>query len=185
MIQLNGHDLTFETYPNGETKVPRLYEYVNTLEGGGLDVTTENEVFFKWREDADLVKLVFVLNYLHVHRLPIHLEIAYMPYSRMDRLEGGPEWELPWATALHAAESAINSCVNHYVTGGRITVWDPHSEATQIGLGASSVYPAKQMFLKLAKQVGFNPVLDYIVWPDEVAVKRYGPFDNGLYNAVA
>lgn len=166
MLSLNGTELEFKTYPNGEQLVPRLHPFVHA------DLTPE-KVFFRWDGDVDLVRLLFVLDYLHQHRFPIDLEIAYMPYSRMDRLEGGPEWEHPYACALSAAAGMIRDRVNNYVRAGSITVWDPHSQATLDALGATPIYPAIEMFPALAKQVGFDPSVDYVVLPDKGAVQRY------------
>jgi len=185
MLQLNGHVLRFDTYPNGETKVPPLHKFVNG--DGSLE-----EVFFRWESDADLVCLCMVGDYLRRHFFPSRLEIAYMPYSRMDRLEGGPDWEKSYACAVRAVQNLIDSA---FPRSDKI-VWDPHSAATLDWDHCHAVYPNKLMFLKMAKQIDFNPVLDYIVFPDKGALERYGdalplgglyqtPAMGGFYNTVA
>src|SRR5437763_13037552 len=106
MILLNGKEVEFSTFPNGETH----------FKNAGLKVDSMNMVSFKYTNDSDLVKLMFLKNYLDHYSIRNTLIIYYMPYSRMDRSEGGSPFTLKYVANF------INS-----LKFNSIQVIEPHS----------------------------------------------------------
>lgn len=75
-----------EKFPNGEINFK--YDDLKYLVEGELWF----DVFFKWENDADLMHLYMFTKYLEqlgIKNNVSFLEIAYLPYSRMDRVEEG------------------------------------------------------------------------------------------------
>ncbi|UVD36998.1 ribose-phosphate pyrophosphokinase [Staphylococcus phage SYL] len=75
-----------EKFPNGEINFK--YDDLKYLVEGELWF----DVFFKWETDADLMHLYMCTKYLEqlgIKNNVSFLEIAYLPYSRMDRVEEG------------------------------------------------------------------------------------------------
>lgn len=163
MIRLNGQTLDFETYPNGETRVngERIIALARETEG--------NRVAFKYETDADLIKLMFVKNYLDDRGLgqQTALDIYYMPYSRMDRTEGASAFTLKYAARM------INA-----MNFARVTVVEPHSDVTPALLDRSeALYPTLELLGRVTSETGFDPAADYLFFPDAGAQKRYGRVD--------
>ena len=88
MIKLNGTELVFKTFPNGETLVDG--DAITAL------MAEQNTLAFKYENDSDLIKLMFVKQYLDSRKVHADLTIAYMPYSRMDRIEGASVFTLKY-----------------------------------------------------------------------------------------
>src|SRR5205085_11674442 len=111
MILINGQEIQFETFPNGETRINQD-SFFNALEFG---VTVQ----FHYTNDSDLIKLMFVKKYLDdiQEGHPNHLIITYMPYSRMDRSENDFPFTLKYVT--------------EFINGLRfqsVEVLEPHSD---------------------------------------------------------
>nr|WP_142340203.1 ribose-phosphate pyrophosphokinase-like domain-containing protein [Priestia megaterium] len=157
MIKVNNKKIRFEKFPNGETRFvvenfPEL-EFMNTVE-------------FKFESDEDLLKLQFVKRYIDSLRTTVsrvELVIYYMPYSRMDRSEGGSPFTLKYVTEF------INS-----LDFEKITVIEPHSDVTMALLDrAEPLYVTFDLLPTVMKEVGFDESVDYVVFPDAGASKRY------------
>lgn len=156
MIKLNGRALTLKTFPNGETLVngDELLAYM----------AADNRIVWKYREDGDLIKLMFVKSYLDARRASCSLTILYMPYSRMDRVEGTSAFTLKYAASF------INS-----LQFEAVTVIEPHSDVTLALLDRSTAeYPTLQLLERVADETGFDRGRDYLFFPDAGAQKRYG-----------
>ncbi|WP_188998112.1 ribose-phosphate pyrophosphokinase [Paenibacillus nasutitermitis] len=155
MILLNGVELEFQTFPNGETLV--------NGEAIGSNMKDFNTISFKYENDSDLIKLMFVKNVLDERSKPASLLIYYMPYSRMDRVEGLSVF------TLKVAANLINSLQFHDVT-----VIEPHSDVTLALLNRSTAtYPTIELLERVTKEVGFDREQDYLFFPDAGAQKRY------------
>src|SRR5690606_21489303 len=114
MIKVNGQDVIFKKFPNGETKI--IEDSINVLEWG------KHTVSFKYENDEDFIKLMFVKNFIDSKRsksTTVELIIYYMPYSRMDRSENGSAFTLKYITNF------INS-----LNFDRVIVVEPHSDVT-------------------------------------------------------
>jgi ribose-phosphate pyrophosphokinase len=153
MIILNGKEVEFSTFPNGETLFKK----------DGLKKQPYNMISFKYENDSDLIKLMFLKNYLDNYSIRNNLTIYYMPYSRMDRSEDGSPFTLKYVANF------INNLKFDYVE-----VIEPHSDVTCAVLDRSGARMVNyKLFDMVMEEVGFNPQEDYIVYPDAGAQKRY------------
>ena len=83
MITVNGVEIKFTTFPNGETNVDGESIILAYNSSRGITV---DKVVLKYENDSDLIKLMFVQKHLNINFC--ELVITYMPYSRQDRIEG-------------------------------------------------------------------------------------------------
>ena len=156
MIKLNGKEVEFKTFPNGETML--VHDSVVD------SCYVVNEVLFKYENDSDLIKLMFLKKYLDALSWEnIDLIITYMPYSRMDRSENSSPFTLKYVTEF------INN-----LNFQDVTVIEPHSDVTPALLNSvESLYINFELVNRVMKEVGFNPDEDYLMFPDSAAAKRY------------
>ncbi|MBW5447659.1 ribose-phosphate pyrophosphokinase [Cohnella sp. CFH 77786] len=156
MILLNGQPLEFRNFPNGETLVNG--EQILTLAG------VSNLLSLKYENDGDLIKLMFVKNFLDDHRYQASLILYYMPYSRMDRVEGSSVFTLKYTANF------INA-----MNFEEVTVVEPHSDVCMALIhGSRAKYPSVELLDQVIQETGFNPDQDYLFFPDAGAQKRYG-----------
>ncbi|MCA0756611.1 ribose-phosphate pyrophosphokinase [Paenibacillus sp. N4] len=156
MIKLNGAELSFKTFPNGET----------LMNGDELsaNVHANNSIVWRYGNDGDLIKLMFVKRYLDERRASCSLTILYMPYSRMDRVEGASAFTLKYVASF------INS-----LQFEAVKVIEPHSDVTLALLDRSTaVYPTLELLERVEAETGFDRGRDYLFFPDAGAQKRYG-----------
>lgn len=155
MIKINGTALEFKTFPNGETLVDGE-QILNHAEGSNI-------ISFKYESDGDLIKLMFVKNFLDDHNFNASLVIYYMPYSRMDRVEGSSVFTLKY----------VSNFIN---TMGfeQVTLIEPHSDVSLALVNKSRAkYPSIELLERVIQETGFNPEVDYLFFPDAGAQKRY------------
>lgn len=162
MIIVNGEKLSFKKYPNRETMVDgnhlrRLAEISQMFDGTA-------RVILKYESDEDLIHLMFVKSFLTGLDVEASLHIAYMPYSRMDRVEGDSAFTLRYVTDF------INS-----LFFSKVVVVEPHSDVTMALLDRSkSIYPSLDMLNEVMREIKFDRSSDYLFFPDQGAQKRYG-----------
>ncbi|RJX38945.1 ribose-phosphate pyrophosphokinase [Paenibacillus pinisoli] len=155
MIALNGQQLTFMSYPNGETRVDG--EQILKL------AESENRISLKYETDGDLLKLLFVKSFLDDHRCKASLLISYMPYSRMDRVEGSSVFTLKYTAHM------INA-----MNFERVTIIEPHSDvSTALIHRSEAIYPTGDLLQHVIEETGFHTEKDYLFFPDAGAQKRY------------
>jgi ribose-phosphate pyrophosphokinase len=155
MIQVNGTELKLGTFPNGETLVDGD-ELLKVMK-------QENVIIWKYENDGDLIKLMFVKQYIEQHQATAALIIAYMPYSRMDRIEGTSAFTLKYTANF------INS-----LQFSKVTVIEPHSDVTLALLDRSeALYPTIRLIDQVAEAAGLNWNHDVLFFPDAGAQKRY------------
>ena len=80
MIYLNGEKVDVKKFPNGESLI--------NSENLKIKYDDINIIKLKFENDEDITHLIFLKGHLDELRVKCSLEIAYMPYSRMDRTEG-------------------------------------------------------------------------------------------------
>ncbi|ATO48638.1 ribose-phosphate pyrophosphokinase [Brevibacillus laterosporus] len=161
MIKLNGTPLNFKVFPNGETLVDGE-QIIELLKFKSREV--EVEVTLKYENDSDLLKLLFVKSFLDSYYFTTNLTIAYMPYSRMDRVEGNSVFTLKYVANM------INGMNFEYVT-----VIEPHSDVTMALLDRSvALYPTTRLLHEVMADLNFDIEKDYLFFPDQGAQKRYG-----------
>ncbi|NIK80403.1 ribose-phosphate pyrophosphokinase [Paenibacillus castaneae] len=155
MLKLNGMELGLKSFPNGET----LVNGDEIL----MHMTDFNTIAWKYENDGDLIKLMFVKSYLDERRAKCSLTIYYMPYSRMDRVEGTSAFTLKYTANL------INS-----MNFESVIIIEPHSDVSLALIDRSiAKYPTVQLLDRVAAEVGFRLEQDYLFFPDAGAQKRY------------
>lgn len=156
MIKFNGIEVAFSRFPNGETKMD---ETSLTLLAGMKQV-----VEFKYEDDSDLIKLMFLKKYLDTSKIEVdELVIYYMPYSRMDRSENNSPFTLKYVAEF------INS-----LSFEQVTIIEPHSDVTNAVIdNVKPLYINYDLLPKVMEMTEFDQWVDYIVFPDDGASKRY------------
>lgn len=156
MIKVNGREVKFIQFPNGEIQIDR-----DSLPEKGWLIQS---ISFKYENDSDLIKLMFVKKFVETN-YDYHgtLVIYYMPYSRMDRSENGSPFTLKYVADF------INS-----LGFKRVKIIEPHSDVTPALIdNAESLYINFNLIEKVKERVSFNDEKDFLVFPDAGASKRY------------
>lgn len=148
-----------EKFPNGEIN----FKY-NDLEYL-VEKDLRFDVFFKWESDADLIHLYMFTKYIEqlgIKDKAEFLDIAYVPYSRMDRVEEGHSNMF----SLKYIAEFINS-LNYK------SVWvaEPHSPVTEKLIKNSFAVDVTIKLLSQYIEMSEKPVT--IVLPDKGAYDRY------------
>lgn len=152
MILLNKQEIITEQFPNKETKVK---DFENIIQENNL-------LEFFYREDGDLIRLMFVKSRLDEQHVGCKLLIHYMPYSRMDRKIEGDLFTLKYVCQF------INN-----LKFDKVFVIEPHSAKTGELLDNSiAIYPALEWLPQIMKDLNFTEN-DRIVFPDKGAAARY------------
>jgi len=127
---------------------------------------------FKYETDADFIQLMFIIRYIQKNFTNnIHLNIAYYPYSRMDREND---------SMLYTLET-INEFVNSLQVRS-ITINDPHSSVCYKDLKYERLninYLANDLLKDL---IDSNLLKEnfYILYPDKGAIDRYEKVNNNI-----
>ena len=163
MIKLNGTDLEFGKFPNGETNV--VMSKMGWCLGWTPSAVKPLVITLKYENDADLIHLMFVKRHLDTI-LPVSrkkLVITYMPYSRMDRVEDDSVFTLKYIAEF------ING-LNFY----EVIVVEPHSDVTPALLNnCKTTFPSVDIFNYAKAHINFDSKRDYVYFPDAGAEKRY------------
>lgn len=150
MITLNGKEVAFGKFPNGEINLPV----------GDLLLLADNEVKLVYEDDSDFLRLALVKSWLDDMNCSASLYLAYMPHSRMDRANGH------YAVGLKAACQLVNS-----LNFQKVIVREPHSRSTVDWLtGATVDNWCRDRLARVVKAGGF----DSVFFPDFGAKQRYG-----------
>lgn len=158
MITVNSKKVEFTEFPNGELN----------LNHKSIDVLANSDsatnVGFKFENNTDLIKLMFVKRYLDQLKIKTtRLSISYMPYSRMDRSENGSPFTLKYVAQF------INE-----LEFSEIEVYEPHSDVTTALLNRVKPNFINFNLINLVKRiVRFDENKDYLMFPDAGASKRY------------
>lgn len=157
MIKLNGKTVKFDTFPNGETKLIEQSIYVK-------GTYSRKTIIFKYVNDSDLLKLMFLKRYIDSISMGyLELIVYYMPYSRQDRTENNSPFTLKYATNF------INN-----LNFDKVVVIEPHSDVTPALLNnVEAKYINFDLLPRVMGSVDFDEGNDYIVFPDSGASKRY------------
>lgn len=152
MILLNKQEIITEQFPNNETKIKDFDAFVEDT----------NLIEFTYKEDGDLIRLMFVKQHLDELVSTCSLLIHYMPYSRMDRKIEGDLFTLKYTCNF------INN-----LNFDKVYVVEPHSDkTTELLNNSTAIYPALEWLPTLMKQLNFGEN-DRIVFPDKGAAARY------------
>lgn len=158
LIKVNGKEIEFTQFPNGEANMNHLSFPVASFK-------MMNEVDFKYESDEDLIKLMFVKRYLDESQgyANYKLNIYYLPYSRMDRSEDGSPFTLKY----------ISKFIND-LNFDEVVLIEPHSNVSPALIDNSySNYINFELINKVVEEIGFNIESDYLMFPDIGAQGRY------------
>lgn len=157
MIKLNGEIVIFEKFDNNEFRLMKTYSEMKN---------NTNFVEFKFDDNDDLIKLMLLKSELKCNAV---LNIVYMPYSRMDR-------EIKkQAFTLKTISNFINS-----LEFESVLIYEPHSNVCLDLIDNSSAYwETKSLFHSIEKEINFDSMRDYLMFPDKGAMDRYVPLLDG------
>jgi ribose-phosphate pyrophosphokinase len=149
MIKLNGKEVMFGRFPNGE-----LY-----LQLEGLCILEENKVVFRYRDNECFLKLGMLQHQIRTDRGATNLYIMYLPYSRMDRSNG------IYACSLKYVAKLIND-----MGFAKVTIREPHSKESLDSIMKSEAdWWVANRLEDTADEIG-GPLLYF---PDKGARDRY------------
>lgn len=159
MIKVNGKEVKFDTFPNFETLIIK--------ESLPEDINERTLIDLKYEDDRDLIKLLFVKEYINSlsgTTDETHLRMYHAPYGRMDRSENGSPFTLKYIANF------INS-----MDFESVEIVEPHSDTTlQLINNSFPNYITKHLYREVFKSVNFNLYKDYVMFPDKGASMRYG-----------
>lgn len=165
MIKLNDVVVEIKQFPNGESLLN------GDQISNALDYVDHNSVHFKYETDADLIHLMLLKRYIDesVHAsAESSLNIAYMPYSRMDRKEGNSVFTLKYVADF------INALKFDHVY-----VHESHSDVALALLNNSvAVHDSAVLLGEAMEKIDFDITKDYLFYPDAGAQKRYSKLGN-------
>lgn len=155
MIKLNGEIIEFQKYPNNEKKLNF---------SGYVLYENENTITFKYTSDEDLIELFILTKHIKSKtNCNLKLKITYMPYSRMDRVEGDSVFTLKY----------ISEFINN-LDYDSVEILEPHSNVTPALINNSiSYYIDQNTIEEVFKDLKMNIDFDYIMFPDNGATSRY------------
>jgi ribose-phosphate pyrophosphokinase len=156
MILLNSQPIKKLQFPNHETLMRDL-----------VPDPTRNIVELKFRNNQDLVHLMFVKKQLDELGVPATLFAWYMPYSRMDRKIDGDMFTLKYICQFIAG-----------LNFEQIIIVEPHSAETvklleNLGQNVRWVCPVLKWLPQVMAKIDFDLAVDAVVLPDKNAAKRY------------
>lgn len=165
MIKFNNKELTKKVFPNGESLIDG--EEIMSIHNGVVTTsyTRPNNILeLTYENDSDLMNLMFVKRFLDTRSdRDTFLRIKYMPYSRMDRVEGDSVFTLKYVCDF------INS-----LNFKHIYVHEAHSDVCLALLNnAVNIDYSVKIVEEIMKDINFNPDTDYIYYPDATAHRRY------------
>lgn len=159
MIKINDKVFTYDKFPNGEKKI--TLDFYNCIE-------CKNNIFVEWHyeNDGELIDLMFLKKHFDKYNkrnVSIILDIKYMPYSRMDRVKSADEI----FTLKYVCEFINDLNFNTVYTN------ETHSNVTDALLNASKTSTIEEYLGLVLNDLNFNKNIDYVMFPDEGACKRY------------
>lgn len=161
MLELNGEEVSFKRYPNGESMIDHDWK-LPLAQGRWWSIR------MRYEDDEDLIHLLFLNDYLKVH-FGMHRELtmSHVPYARMDRpAEGETSFSL---RSIGAFVNAMNF--------DRVFLTDPHSEVSQAVFDRSyEVSCMDALLTKVWLESSISPDTTTLVFPDAGAQKKYGRF---------
>lgn len=150
-VYINHLPVVVEKFPNNETHIKAVPSRFSM----------GNEVELHFDGDHDLFTLMFVRK--QIRDASCSLTMRYVPYSRMDRQIGGEVFSLK-----HFCDF-INWLDFSYVV-----IDEPHSDVAPALLNnVRATSSVREMLPLVEKRIGFDKDVDYLVFPDAGAQKRY------------
>lgn len=154
MILLDGNPVTVEKFPNGEIRIP-----VNDFQEKPI-----HNMSLRYRDDQDLLTMMFVKSHLDSICERCHLHIEYLPYSRMDRCNPS------FIFTLKPLCEMINRMNFEWVR-----LIEPHSDVAPALLNRCKSRTFSDALFKAVanREIVFDRMVDAVLFPDAGAQKRY------------
>lgn len=149
MIKLNGTEVEFGRFPNGEVNLPIA----------DISLRSYNEVEWMYEADEEFFLLALLKDFIDNTITKAYISIHYMPHSRMDRAN-----ESYWFS-LKTAAKMVNNMGWDYVH-----VVEPHSDVTPALLDKS--FTVNWCMANIQKVLGMTGSTS-LFFPDAGAAKRY------------
>lgn len=157
MIKLNGNHLGFTVYPNNETV---LLDIILPH----IDYDDHNVITMNYLSDLDLTRMMMVKMWIDdLTDVECFLEMAYVPYSRMDRSEEDSAFSLKYLCTF------INN-----LNFDKVFISEAHSYMTVALL--NNVIHYRDSSVEIAMYAMNDAEFsrgDYVLFPDAGALKRY------------
>ena len=152
MLLLNDEPVDIVRYPNGETLLRKRE---------ALAWVANPQVTLVYEDDSDLFHLQILAK--NIYTPSAELTIPYMPYSRADRSQDGSIF------TLRDVCDIING-----LGFAKVTVYEAHSDVTLALLDkCTNVEATRALYPLVMNDICLHPGLDWIVFPDAGAGKRY------------
>ena len=159
MIYLNRIVVEFGQFPNKEINLPTE----------NLKLTEINLITFQYEDDSDIFKLILLKSWVNSMNCKSNLYISYLPYSRMDRVNG------IYAVSLLAFTEIINN-----MGFGIVYVREPHSDVTLENI--NNIEVDNWVSDRLEDAIKMSRA-DTLFFPDEGARDRYNTEDLSINSA--
>lgn len=169
MLKINGVEISNNVYPNGESAIIGNEILEAYRESSNTKYRQYNEIELIYEDDSDLMRLMFIKKFLDDNTdADIYLRMKYIPYSRMDRVEGNSVFTLKYFCEF------INN-LNFKV----IFITEAHSEVSLALLNNVVHKSTSLMLLEIAmEELDFDVNKDYIYYPDATSNRRYSKHIN-------
>lgn len=158
-IKLNGRILEIKEFPNKEVLINISREEIQ----GDNEKLINHLLEVKFESNQDLMNLIFVKKWMDENGFEnCELKIPYLPYSRMDRVEGNNVFTLKYLAEI------INS-----LKFKKVITWEAHSDVCLALIDRVINVPMSSELVKdiLHNRKDKNDVI--LVYPDAGALKRY------------
>jgi ribose-phosphate pyrophosphokinase len=163
MFLLNGKPVKFGQFPNGELNMDKKW----------LDVKHYNSIQWDYEGDGDIMKLIVLKGYIDQTGTEARLNMTYLPYSRMDRVND------EYVFTLKTFCKFING-----LNFEKITVREAHSNAIDIALDRCWKWSWIEPAIDVMREGFLLDKYDTIMFPDAGALVRYKKLDIGDKNIV-
>ena len=163
MIKIGGEKIKFEKFPNGESLLKNHDVIIrDSLRGERTPI----KIKFKYIDDASLMELYLIKQEIDAKfpEAEVFLEVAYLPYSRMDRGSTSTCF-----TLKHISKFINDLQFNH------VSIGEPHSNVCLDMI--SNSFPrwyTKEILQNYLDTHLIGSNNDAILFPDAGASKRYG-----------
>lgn len=165
MIEINGAEVLFEHYPDGESRVT-LPEQVTQADMEGTIPYYGWNVTLRYESDADLIHLMQVAAMLPADTSRF-LHLTHVPYARMDRAHKGETY-----FSLREIARFIN-----WIGFDAVMARDPHSDVCVALLdNCGEVSCMEPLLTRVWLDSPLDPDATTLVFPDAGAQKKYERF---------
>lgn len=147
MIRVGGIPIKFTKFPGGEYKLE------------DIEVLPRLHIDFKWENDEEFIHLMYVKRHIDMHGGTAILHMPYIPYARMDRKFQNSIFTLKYLCDF------IN-----FLGFDAVYTYDAHSDVLPALINKCNNQTHIPM---LVDEVSKLDRIDYIMYPDQGAYKRY------------